>query len=154
MRTYCPRCGAAALTSGFACNQCGFTPTMTPGTITVPAPSRECSICAVQRARIAELESAAEVAQERIAELDAEIARISEAESEIKKRCDSRYVEMIQNAKKPECLGWEAKAREGKFTQAEFDAHAVGHKLYGEHVAYANALKLLRPTSPSMGILR
>ena len=87
-----------------------------------------------------------------IAALESDLARVTqerdEARATIKNRCDACYVEMINRSKQPVCLGWEAKAREGKFGQAEYDAHAVNHRLYGEHVAYAEALKLLSAPAP------
>ena len=56
---------------------------------------------------------------------------------------DNEYCRGIDQSRRTECLGWEAKVKNGKFGGKEFEAHAKANKHFGGHFAIYEAVNLL-----------
>jgi hypothetical protein len=66
-------------------------------------------------------------------------------------KADAAYISYIEALRRPECLGWEAKVRAGKFGEAELKAHCLAAERLGMHRAFAAAAADVRAalSSPS-----
>ena len=71
-------------------------------------------------------------------QLRAEVERLS---AEFKQLADTAYCDYIAQMRRPECLGWEAKIKSGKFGERELNAHTYAGQLLGKHRAYADAAR-------------
>lgn len=60
---------------------------------------------------------------------------------------DSEYVRGCNLLRRAECLGWEAKAKTGKFGEAEMNAHKAANMAFGAYEGIHAALRHL-PTLP------
>jgi len=69
--------------------------------------------------------------------------------ADLKASADRAYCDMIDQARRVECLGWEAKVKSGSFGKPEFDAHVKRGELYGKHLAFHEAIKMLSAALPS-----
>ncbi len=69
-----------------------------------------------------------------------ECQRLREA---LRDKSDRAYCDYIDQLKKPECLGWEAKVKSGTFGEDELVGHCIAQELLGKHKAFAEALTLL-----------
>lgn len=58
-------------------------------------------------------------------------------------RADNSYCDYIGQLRRDECLGWEIKAKRGKFGEAELKAHCVAAEKLGRHRALHEAAKML-----------
>lgn len=63
--------------------------------------------------------------------------------AEIRAMSDRAYSQYIQQMSRPECLGWEAKAVNGRFGIKELEAHTTAGELLGRHRALAEAATML-----------
>ena len=61
----------------------------------------------------------------------------------IRDQADTAYCEMIEQARKTECLGWEAKVKAGEFGRAELEAHGRCGELLGRHRALHDAARMI-----------
>lgn len=68
----------------------------------------------------------------------------NELADKLSAKADRAYCEMIDQSLRVECLGWEAKVKSGQFGQTEYEAHKRVGGLYGQHIAYVEAAKLVR----------
>ncbi len=59
-------------------------------------------------------------------------------------RADNAYVQYINNCRRDECLGWEAKVERGGFGRKEVPAHEDAAEQLGRHRALHEAVKLIR----------
>jgi len=71
--------------------------------------------------------------------LRGERERLEKLRETIKKKSDRAYCDCIDQLRKPECLGWEAKVKAGKFDRAEFHAHEKAQELFGRHKGLVEA---------------
>lgn len=62
--------------------------------------------------------------------------------AQLSARSDRAYHDYIEQMRKPECLGWEAKVKSGSFGSAELQAHTKAGELLGATRAYAEAATL------------
>ncbi len=69
------------------------------------------------------------------------LARSVEAR-ELKEKSDKAYCDYIDQMRRPECLGYEHKLKNGSFGKAELDAHTHAGELLGRHRAFAEAAAL------------
>lgn len=63
---------------------------------------------------------------------------------ELKGKSDLAYCEYIRQKQLTECLGWEQKAKTGKFGEAELKAHCTAAERLGMHRAYADAIAAVK----------
>lgn len=61
--------------------------------------------------------------------------------AELHAYADRQYCIGIEQMRRPECLGWEAKVKTGRFGEAEFGAHARANKAFGAHFGIYEAIK-------------
>lgn len=57
---------------------------------------------------------------------------------------DRAYCQYIEQLRRSECLGWEQKAKTGRFGEAELLAHTRAAELLGRHRSLAEAASMLR----------
>jgi hypothetical protein len=55
--------------------------------------------------------------------------------SRLKAKADNAYYDMINLARRDECLGWEIKVERGEFGHKELDAHCARAEQIGRHRA-------------------
>jgi hypothetical protein len=55
----------------------------------------------------------------------------------LREKANQAYCDYIDQMKRPECLGYEQKLKEGKFGRPELDAHVRAGELLGRHRAFA-----------------
>lgn len=67
-------------------------------------------------------------------------ARVKQALAELRKLSDGAYCRYIDTLYRDECLGWEAKVKDGRFGEREFNAHKKAHEFLGQHRAFAEAI--------------
>jgi len=60
-----------------------------------------------------------------------------------KEQSDNAYCDFIAQMRKPECLGYEQKLKDGTFGKAELDAHTKAGELLGRHRAFAEVSSAL-----------
>ncbi len=58
---------------------------------------------------------------------------------------DNAYCRGIETLRRDECLGWETKAKSGKFGEAEMHAHEKANRYFGAHFGIHEALKTFAP---------
>lgn len=63
--------------------------------------------------------------------------------SALREAADRAYCDYIDQMRKPECLGYEQKLKEGSFGKAELDAHVRAGELLGRHRALSEAVQAL-----------
>lgn len=68
---------------------------------------------------------------------------------EIAQKSDNAYCDYVAQMRKPECLGYEQKLKDGTFGKAELDAHTRAGELLGRHRAFAEVAAILRPYFPA-----
>lgn len=56
---------------------------------------------------------------------------------------DRAYCQYIEQMRRPECLGWEQKVKDGRFGEAELKAHTKAGEFLGRHHAFSEAAALL-----------
>ena len=56
---------------------------------------------------------------------------------------DDAYIRYCRKMETAACLGWEFKAANGLFSEAEFKAHCAANVLFGRHEGFYEALKIL-----------
>jgi hypothetical protein len=62
---------------------------------------------------------------------------------ELKQQSDIAYVNYVNQMRKNECLGWEAKVKCGEFGRVELDAHNRASSEFGKHQAFNEAIRML-----------
>lgn len=67
---------------------------------------------------------------------------------------DSAYFAYIDQSRKYECLGWEAKLKHGKFGSPELEAHKLAAEWLGKHRAYAHAVSELNDALKAEAVAR
>ena len=65
-------------------------------------------------------------------------------------RADNAYIEYIARLRRDECLGWEIKAKRGKFGEPELKAHTAAAEMLGRHRALSEAAEMLRELDASI----
>ena len=70
--------------------------------------------------------------------------KIELLEDQLRERASRAYCDYIDQLRKTECLGWEQKVKSGKFGEPELLAHKRAYELFGKHVGYNDALKMLK----------
>lgn len=68
---------------------------------------------------------------------------IDEIIVKLKKQSDMAYIEYLNQLKRNECLGWEAKVKKGTFGQAEYEAHNTANVEFGRHQAFNEVIRML-----------
>jgi len=63
--------------------------------------------------------------------------------AQMRAKGDDAYCAYIEQMRKPECLGWEAKVKSGQFGVAELTAHTKAAELFGIHKGYHLASQML-----------
>lgn len=66
-------------------------------------------------------------------------ARVEKVLEELRKLSEGAYCLYIDTLYRDECLGWEAKVKDGRFGEREFNAHKKAHEFLGQHRAFAEA---------------
>ncbi len=64
-------------------------------------------------------------------------------------KADRAYCDCVDLHKRPECLGWKQKVKDGTFGQDELDAHTKAAGLLGEHRAFAEVAAHCAAAQPS-----
>jgi hypothetical protein len=59
---------------------------------------------------------------------------------------DRQYCIGMEQLRRPDCLGWEYKAKHGQFGEAEFKAHADANKAFGAHFGIYAAINSIPTT--------
>lgn len=93
------------------------------------------------------------VLREKLGRKDARVEELEGLADTLKQRGDDAYCQMIEQARKDECLGWEIKVKNGTFGQAELGAHAKCGEMLGRHRALVEAYQLWKyiPTPSGAG---
>lgn len=73
----------------------------------------------------------------------AEQARVEKVRKLLKEKSDRAYCDYIDQLRKPECLGWEAKIEADIFGKAELNAHNKASELLGRSRAFADVTTAL-----------
>ena len=66
-------------------------------------------------------------------------------QEKLREAADKAYCDYILQMSRPECLGFEAKLKDGTFGKAELDAHVKAGELLGQHKAYATVFATPAP---------
>ena len=78
------------------------------------------------------------------------LAAVERERDALRAYADNEYCIGIQMAARiPECLGWEAKVKAGRFGKAEMDAHEKMNKHLGAHYGIYAALERSKQTPPN-----
>lgn len=78
-------------------------------------------------------------------------ARVGGEWTALREARDRAYCDYVDRLRRPECLGYEQKLKEGSFGKAELDAHTRAGELLGRHRAFAEALAAAAPAPPPLG---